>query len=72
MDVRIDQVIREQRFINDHPEYKIHRLGRCRFVATRGSAGNTVEGSAIGLEDLLNKLDLRVEREAEEAEAADQ
>ncbi len=58
MDQPFDQVVRQERFIQDHPEWSIHpQDGATRFVAEKGDPGDCHVVAALSLRDLLNRLD---------------
>ena len=58
MGLPFDQVVRQQRFIQDHPEWSIHaRGGATRFVAEKGDNQDCHVVAAFSLRELLNRLE---------------
>ncbi len=58
MDQPFDQVVRQERFIQDHPEWSIHpQDGATRFVAEKGDTGDCHVVAALSLRELLNRLE---------------
>ena len=58
MDLPIDQVVRQERFILDHPEWSIHpQDGSTRFIAEKGDTGDCHVVAAVSLRELLNRLE---------------
>jgi hypothetical protein len=58
MALPFDQVVREQRFIKDHPEWQIHAEHRgTRFTAEKAEGKTSHVVAALSLEELLNRLD---------------
>jgi hypothetical protein len=54
----IDQVVRQQRFIREHPEWSIHcQDGATRFVAEKGDSPDRHVVAALSLRELLHRLD---------------
>jgi hypothetical protein len=54
----IDQVVRQQRFIREHPEWSIHcQDGATRFIAEKGDSPVCHVVAALSLRELLNRLD---------------
>ena len=57
MGLPFDQVVRQQRFIRDHPEWSIHpHDGATRFIAEKGD-GHDCHVAALSLRELLNRLE---------------
>ena len=56
MDLPFDQVVRQERFIQDHPEWSIHPQDT-RFIAEKGGAGDCHVVAALSLRELLNRLE---------------
>jgi hypothetical protein len=53
-----DQVVRQERFIQDHPEWSIHpQDGATRFIAEAGDTGDCHVVAAMSLRELLNRLE---------------
>jgi hypothetical protein len=58
MGLPFDQVVRQQRFINDHPEWSIHAQdGARRFIAEKGDGQDCHVVAALSLRELLNRLE---------------
>ena len=58
MSLPIDQVVRQQRFYREHPEWSIHcQDGATRFIAERGDSRDGQVVVALSLRELLNRLD---------------
>jgi hypothetical protein len=58
MGLPFDQVVRQQRFIQDHPEWSIHAHdGARRFIAEEGDGSDFHVVAALSLRELLNRLD---------------
>ena len=58
MGLPFDQVVRQQRFIEDHPEWSIHpQDGARRFIAEKGDGQDCHIVAALSLRELLNRLD---------------
>ena len=58
MGLPFDQVVRQQRFIQDHPEWSIHaQSGAGRFIAEKGDNRACHVVAALSLRELLNRLD---------------
>ena len=58
MSLPIDQVVRQQRFIREHPEWSIHcQNGATRFIAEKGDSRDGHVVAALSLRELLNRLD---------------
>ncbi len=62
MSLPIDQVVRQQRFIREHPEWSIHcQDGATRFIAEKiaekGDSPDCHVVAALSLRELLNRLD---------------
>ena len=58
MGLPFDQVLRQQRFIKDHPEWSIHaQSGAGRFIAEKGDNRACHVVAALSLRELLNRLD---------------
>ena len=58
MGLPFDQVVRQQRFIQDHPEWSIHAHdGATRFVAEKGDNHDCHVVAAPSLRELLNRLE---------------
>ena len=53
-----DQVVRQQRFIENHPEWSIHcHDGARRFIAEKGDGEGCHVVAALSLKELLNRLE---------------
>jgi hypothetical protein len=53
-----DQVLRQQRFIQEHPEWQIHAQDRgTRFTAEKSEGTDSHVVAALSLTELLNRLD---------------
>jgi hypothetical protein len=53
-----DQVVRQQRFIQDHPEWSIHAQdGARRLIAEKGDGQDCHVVAAPSLRELLNRLE---------------
>jgi hypothetical protein len=52
-----DQVVRQLRFIQDHPEWSIHAQGGARFIAEKGDHQDCHVVAALSLRELLNRLE---------------
>ena len=58
MGLPFDQVVRQQRFIQDHPEWSIHpQDGATRFIAEKGGTGDCHVVAAMSLRELLDRLE---------------
>ena len=58
MDLPIDQVVRQERFIREHPEWSIYpQDGATRFTAEKGDTGDCHVVAALSLRELLNRLE---------------
>jgi len=58
MGLPFDQVVRQQRFIRDHPEWSIHAQdGARRFIAEKGDGQDCHVVAALSLRELLNRLE---------------
>lgn len=58
MALPFDQVVREQRFLQAHPEWSIHAHdGARRFIAEKGDGSDCHVVAALSLKELLNRLD---------------
>ena len=58
MDLPFDQVVRQERFIQDHPEWSIYpQDGSTRFIAEKGGTGDCHVVAALSLRELLNRLE---------------
>lgn len=58
MGLPFDQVVRQQRFIHDHPEWCIHAHdGARRFIAEKGDGQDCHVVAALSLRELVNRLD---------------
>ncbi len=58
MALPFDQVVREQRFLQAHPEWAIHAQDRgSRFTAEKNDGSHCHVVAALSLEELLNRLD---------------
>jgi hypothetical protein len=58
MGLPFDQVVRQERFIQDHPEWSIHPLdGATRFIAEKGDNQDCHVVAALSLRELLNRLE---------------
>jgi len=58
MGLPFDQVVRQQRFTNDHPEWSIHSQdGARRFIAEKGDGSDCHVLAALSLRELLNRLE---------------
>jgi hypothetical protein len=54
----LDQVVRQERFIQEHPEWSIHpQDGATRFIAEKGDSRNCHVVAALSLRELLNRLE---------------
>jgi hypothetical protein len=54
----LDQVVRQERFIREHPEWSIHpQDGATRFIAEKGDSQNCHVVAALSLRELLNRLE---------------
>ena len=57
MDLPFDQVVRQERFIREHPEWSIHpQDGATRFTAEKDT-GDCHVVAALSLRELLNRLE---------------
>lgn len=53
-----DQVFRQQRFIQENPEWSIHpQDGATRFIAEKGGTGDCHVVAALSLRELLDRLE---------------
>jgi hypothetical protein len=58
MGLPFDQVVRQQRFIQDNPEWSIHpQDGATRFIAEKGGTGDCHVVAAMSLRELLDRLE---------------
>ena len=58
MGLPFDQVVRQQHFIQDHPEWSIHAQdGARRFIAEEGDGQDCHVVAALSLRELLNRLE---------------
>jgi hypothetical protein len=58
MGLPFDQVVRQERFIQDHPEWSIHREdGATRFIAEKDDGPDCHVVAALSLRELLNRLE---------------
>lgn len=58
MGLPIDQVVRQERFIREHPEWSIHSHdGARRFIAEKGDDQDCHVVAAVSLRELLNRLE---------------
>ena len=58
MGLPFDQVVRQERFIRDHPEWSFYpQDGSTRFIAEMGSTGDCHVVAALSLRELLNRLE---------------
>ena len=58
MGLPFDQVVRQQHFIQDHPEWSIHAQdGARRFIAEKGDGQDCHVVAALSLRELLNRLE---------------
>ena len=58
MGLPFDQVVRQQRFTRDHPEWSIHSQdGTRRFIAEKGNGHDCHVAAALSLRELLNRLE---------------
>ncbi len=58
MSLPLDQVVRQERFIQEHPEWSIHpQDGATRFIAEKGDSQNCHIVAALSLRELLNRLE---------------
>ncbi len=58
MSLPVDQVVRQQRFIREHPEWSIRcQDGATRFIAENGDSPDCQVVAALSLRELLNRLD---------------
>ncbi len=58
MSLPVDQVVRQQRFIREHPEWSIRcQDGATRFIAEKGDSPDCQIVAALSLRELLNRLD---------------
>lgn len=58
MALPFDQVIREQKFIKDHPEWQIYAQDQgTRFTAEKADDNSCHVVAALSLEELLNRLE---------------
>ena len=58
MALPFDQVVRQERFIQDHPEWSIYpQEGATRFIAEKGGTDDCHVVAALSLRELLNRLE---------------
>ena len=58
MGLPFDQVVRQQRFTRDHPEWSIHpQDGARHFIAEKGDGQGCHVVAALSLRELLNRLE---------------
>jgi hypothetical protein len=58
MGLPFDQVVRQQRFTQDHPEWSIHpQDGATRFIAEKDDGQHCHVVAALSLRELLNRLE---------------
>ncbi len=58
MSLPLDQVVRQQRFIQEHPEWSIHpQDGATRFIAEKDDGHDCHVVAALSLRELLNRLE---------------
>ena len=58
MGLPFDQVVRQQHFIKDHPEWSIRAQdGASRFIAEKGDGQDRHVVAALSLRELLNRLE---------------
>jgi hypothetical protein len=58
MALPFDQILRQQRFSQDHPEWSIHSQdGACRFTAEKNDGPDCHLVAALTLKALLDRLD---------------
>jgi len=58
MGLPFDQVVRQQRFIHNHPEWSSHAPdGARRFIAEKGDGHDCHVVAALSLRELLNRLE---------------
>ena len=58
MSLPFDQVVRQQRFIKDHPGWSIHAQdGARRFITEKGDGQDCHVVAALSLRELLNRLE---------------
>ena len=57
MGLPFDQAVRQQHFIQDHPEWSIHAQGAQHFIAEKGDNQACHIVAAPSLTELLNRLD---------------
>jgi hypothetical protein len=57
MGLPFDQIVRQQRFISDHPEWSIHAQDGPRFTAEKNDGTSSHIVARYTLEGLLDRLD---------------
>jgi hypothetical protein len=58
MGLPFDQVVRQERFTREHPEWSIHpQDGARRFIAEKGDGQGCHVVAALSLRELLNRLE---------------
>ena len=57
MGLPFEQVVRQQRFVKDHPEWSIHAQSAQHFIAEKGDSRACHIVTAQSLTELLNRLD---------------
>jgi hypothetical protein len=58
MALPFDQVVRQERFTQDHPQWSIHAQdGGSRFIAEKGDRDNCYVVAGLTLKELLDRLE---------------